>query len=325
MKKRFSIMALALVAAFGFTACHDDDEDENSATISNFDGSANIGLSIFDNISSKTGVYTFYITDENQIADLYSFAYESKEVSSKWGEPNGNTVQFTAEGLVNYGEEAYYGGFCPTWFTADDETQIYAPACKSYNGTHTGALLCNPGTVCKTFFTRHMALDMTSAMAAIKKLKVSSLYVCPIDAYNYIGVSEDEKPYDGFAADSIPANHEIQFVVYGYVNHCSFNNIKDALSKLKSVAAEVGDGGLMCETPAVLAKTDEKGNLTVNKNWQKLDLSSIKDCYLLECAIRVVDTTTGKTSKTYVIDGENNEDLNYVLISDIAFTGRSFF
>lgn len=322
-------MALALVAAFGFTACHDDDsEDENSATVSNFDGSANIGASMFNSLSSKMGVTACYITDDNQIADLYTFStMTTEQISESCGtlSTDGKTVAFSTDGLVTYGEEAWYGGFCPTWFTASDETQIYVPACKVYNGTHTGALLCNPGTACKTIFTRHMAADLSSAMAAIKKLKISSLYVCPIDAYNYIGASDDKKPYDGFSADSIPANHEIQFVVYGYVQHCNISNIQSAISSLKSAATEVGQGGTMCEAPAVLAKTDEKGNLTVNKNWQKLDLSSIKDCYLLECAIRVVDTTTGKTSKTYVIDSDNNEDLNYVLVSDIAFTGRSFF
>lgn len=329
MKKRFSIMALALVAAFGFTACHDDDdEDENSATVSNFDGSANIGASMFNSLSSKMGVTACYITDDNQIADLYTFSTMSTEqISEACGtiSPDGKTVAFSADGLAVYGEEAWYGGFCPTWFAADDEEQVYLPACRSYNGTHTGALLCNPGTACKTIFTRHMAADLTSAMAAIKKLKVNSLYVCPVEAYNYINDNENTRWEGGYDLTALPANHEIQFVVYGYVNHCNISNIQSAISSLKAAATEVGQGGKMCEKPAVLAKTDGEGKLTVNKDWQKLDLSSIKDCYLLECAIRVVDTTTGKTSKTYVIDGENNEDLNYVLISDIAFTGRSFF
>lgn len=324
-------MAFALVAAFGFTACHDDDEeDENSATVSNYNQSAIMGASMLNNLSSKAGVTTCYFTDESQIADFYTFSTETVDVISEHGTLTGSTLSMDKEGLAFYGDEAWYGGFCPTWFAPDDEEQTLVPACHSYHGSNTGALICNPGTACRTMFSRHMSADLTSVMAAIKKLKISSLWVCPVEAYSYIGKSDDEEGLGSFyELPALPANHEIQFVVYGYVEHCSLSNFQEAIKTLKDAGSSVAAGGKMCETPVVLASTDADGKLTVNAEWQKLDLSSIKDCYLLEAAIRVVEvdptTGTGKTSQKFSIDDQENGFLNYVLISDVAFTGRSFF
>lgn len=326
MKKSFSIMAFALVAAFGFTACHDDDgDDENSATVSNYNQTAVMGASMLNNLSSKAGVTTCYFTDDSQIADFYTFSTEPVEVISQHGTPTGTTLAMDKEGLAFYGDEAWYGGFCPTWFAADDDDQVYLPACRSFHAPNTGALLCNPGTACRTMFSRHMSTDLTSVMAAIKKLKISSLWVCPVEAYNYLDTALVSRWDGGYNFTALPENQEIQFVVYGYVEHCSLSSFKEAIETLKEAGSSVAAGGKMCETPIVLASTDEEGKLTVNADWQKLDLSSIKDCYLLEAAIRVVDKSTGETSKRYTIDSDSNEDLNYVLVSDVAFTGRSFF
>lgn len=321
-------MAFALVAAFGFTACHDDDdEDENSATVSNYNQSAVMGASMLNNLSSKAGVTTCYFTDESQIADFYTFSTLPVDTISEHGTLTGSTLSMDKEGLAFYGDEAWYGGFCPTWFAPDDDEQVYLPACRSFHGSNTGALLCNPGTACRTMFSRHMSADLTSVMAAIKKLKISSLWVCPVEAYNYIDKNDQTRWDGGYSLTELPANHEIQFVVYGYVEHCSLSNFKEAIQTLKDAGSSVAAGGKMCETPVVLASTDADGKLTVNADWQKLDLSCIKDCYLLEAAIRVVDKNTGKTSQTFAIPGDEdqNEDLNYVLVSDVAFTGRSFF
>lgn len=350
MKKRFSIMALALVAAFGFTACHDDDsEDENSATVSNFNQSATIGQSIFDNVTSKANITTCYFTDENNIADFYTFSAIGVGDIAAMGTMNadGKTVTLGQQGLTTYGEgieteeeyiTAFAGGFCPTWFAATDNTP-FAPACGHFQGSsNNGALLCNPGMLLKAFFSRHMSMDLSSLMSAIKKLKINSLYVCPTDAYKYIGMSDDDTPYDyeGYASEALPADHEIQFVVYGYVNSFSIGNIQSALSSLKGAASSVAGGGTLCAHPIVLAETDSNGKLKVNTEWQKMDLTDLKDYYLFEACIRVIDKTTGKTSEKYEIGSQvanaadeeatsSNDALSNVLISDIAFTGRSFF
>lgn len=339
-------MAFALVAAFGFTACHDDDDDddENSATVSNFNQSATIGQSIFDNVTNKANLTTCYFTDGDEIADFYTFSTASVADIAAMGTMNtdGKTCTLNQQGLSLYGEgvdtdeecidPVYAGGFCPTWFGATDNTP-YAPACGKFNNGN-GALLCNPRMLLRPFFSRHMALDLTSLMSAIRKLKINSLYVCPSDVYNYIGKSDDDTPYDyeGIAPEALPADHQIQFVVYGYVNSFSINNIQSAISTLKGATSSVANGGTMCANPIVLAETDSNGNLTVSKEWQKMDLTDLKDYYLFEAAIRVYDKTTQKTSEKYAIGtqasvGEettsSNDYLNYVLVSDVAFTGRS--
>lgn len=346
MKKRFSIMAFALVAAFGFTACHDDDdEDENSATVSNYNQSAIIGQSILDNITSKAGLSTCYFTDENNIADFYTFATGTVGDIAALGtlSVDGKTVSLDQRGLALFGEGSdvegeesdpiYAGGFCPTWFNATDNTP-YAPASGAFRSGN-GALLCNPGTLLRTLFSRHMAIDLTSLMSAIKKLKINSLYVCPTDAYKYIGKTDDDTPYDyeGYASDAMPADHEIQFVVYGYVEHCNLSNFKEAVKTLKNAGSSVAEGGKMCANPIVLAETNSNGDLTIHTEWQKMDLTDLKDHYLFEACIRVIDKKTGKVSDQYEIgtqatEGEatsSNNALSYVLISDVAFTGRSFF
>ena len=353
MKKSFSIMAFALVAALGLTACHDDDDDdENSATVANYDGSGIIGASIFNNLTGKVGLTSCYFTDESSIADFYTFSTSSVDDIAAMGElsADGKTVTLDKEGLAIYGEgtdeldPSYAGGFCPTWFNASDNTP-FAPASGSFRTGRKGALICNPGMFLRAFFTRHMAVDLSSAMAAIKKLKVNSLYVCPVDAYKYIGKTDDDTPYDyeGYASDALPANHQIEFVVYGYVDNCTVSNVQSAISALKDAGKNAAKGGTLCATPVVLAETDEAGTLTINSDWQKMDLTSLKDYYLLEASIRVIDKTTGKTSKVYAIgtqadessatgavtgeeeSASTNDALNYVLISDVAFTGRSFF
>ena len=89
----------------------------------------------------------------------------------------------------------------------------------------------------------------------------------------------------------------------------------------------VKESDVKAKNYAVLAKTDANGNWTVNKNWQYVDLDDVEDYYVFECALQVVDPSTGKTVSSFSLEdyGDGTNGLNYCMIDDITCESGSPF
>ena len=315
--KKYLALACAFSCAAALTACHDDDDDSEGFTASF--ASPYIQYSAINGLSAKLGVNSYVLSDDEHKIDLYHFNLDDL---SQYLDTTGET-RIASQYLETMGDN-FYGGFCPTWYEADDDESYFVPINGSY---HSGsqALLCNPGVACRALITKHYPMEFSltnvvaAATAALTLGDASELYVCPTDCYTAL---TDSSYADDLEVNALPANHEIQFVVYGYVEHFSFSNFSSLISSVVSAGKSVGDGGELCEDVITLASSDANGNVTVNKEWQKMDLSSIGHDYILEAYIRVIDTTTGTTSKTYSIDSDTNSYLGYILIDDLSYNDK---
>lgn len=316
MKKHLLFALGVACAATCLTACHDsDDEDDSDGFTATF-SSPYIQYLPINTLSSYAGVTAYALSDDEHKIDVYHF---STDDLSQYLDTTGETriASKHLEPLWN----GFYGGFTPTYFSANNTEEYAVPMCGEFH-SGSSALICNPGMACRSVFSKHYPMEMnltnaiSAAAAALTLGDASSLYVCPTDYYTAL---IDSSYRTALSIEALPANHRIEFVVYGYVEHFSFSNMKELISTTVTAAKQVGDGGTECSDVKVIAETDDKSNVTINKDWQKVDLSSIGHCYLLEAYIRVVDKSTGKTSKTYSIDASTNSNLGYVLVDDISF------
>lgn len=316
--KKHLLFALALTCATSFTltACHDDDDDEGPKTyVMDYSKPKVNTTGAFDMIANKTGVSTFTLSDALGYSDVYFFSTDGAKVKEYATQSADLTL---SEAALDSIYTTYYGGFFPTWFMSGDSTEWFAPYSRTYKSGN-GALLCNPGLVCRALFSKHIQVDLTAALSMLLLDEIEGLYVNTTSIYELF---EEEEGNAELRAElgiaDLPANSRIEFVVYGYVDSFSFNSFSTFLSTLKDGASQIASGGHE-GTPVVLAETDADGKTTVKvKDWTYVDLDNIDDCYLFEAYIRIVDAN-GKTIDTYDM---NNSYLNYVLVDDITYGAK---
>lgn len=296
--KKFLTMAAALAFAFNLTACHDDDDDSDYvADFTEVKAASTIpGISTVGNYA---GVHSYMLSDASGYTDIYTFTQSSVD-----------TTEFPMTVKEDFAE-GWYGGMCPTWFTATDEETYFTPACGEFH-SGTGCVIANPGTVCRALFSKHFAVDFQSALSFLMLEDIKGLYVCPTDAYNYLTTEEGRTELE---ITNPTSACKIQFCVYGYVDSFRFSNFKTFISALTGAAGSIGKGGKMCSNTVDLA-TFDGSTWTVNKDWQYLDLEPIDDFYMFEAYIRVVDTND-KVITTFEVSDENM--LNYACIDDITY------
>lgn len=317
MKRTLLNIAVLACTSTVFTACHKDDEDGEKwgNYVSNFSNPF-IEESIIGKASAQMGVNTYYLTSP-EFCDVYCYSAADKAALI---ELMNTDASLTSEGVKYLGEN-FYGGFTPTWFAANDTTEdnplwYLTPISKSYY-SNSSALLVNPGEVCKALFSKHIAADVKSLMSALLVDEISCMYVCAPKIYEALE-NNNQGNYewiDNYVA--LPAGNSIQLVVYGYVDSFNVSNWTKTLNTFKNAFKQAAQGGALCAQPITLASADANGKVTVNKEWQKMDLTDLDDFYLFEVYIRVVDAN-GKVNNEYALP----DDLKYALIDDITFTGR---
>lgn len=305
--KKYIALASALALALTFTACHDDDDDDDDKDyVADF---TTINSATFipglQNASNYAGLNSFMLSDKNGYTDVYSFTTSSVD-----------TTQFPMAVTSEFGN-GWQGGITPTWFSATDEESYFTPASGAFH-SGTGALICNPGTIERAIFSKHFAIDFSTALAYLNLGDIEGLYVAPTDAYNYLTTEEGRKAL-GITNPSSAV--KIQFCVYGYIDSFRFSNLKQFISTIKGAAASIGKGGTISSKVIDLATFDGT-TWTVNKDWQYLDLDDLDDYYLFEGYIRVVDSNN-KTTSAFAVSDDNM--LNYCLIDDITWESKSLF
>ncbi len=310
--KKYLALACAFACAAALTACHDDDDDDDSDYVSDFTSINKVSyIPGAQTAASKAGVNAFLLSDSQGKTDVACYMYA-------------DTAEIVApltpdEDWFNN----FYGGFCPTAFTADDEAwDPYRPITGSYH-SGSGALVCNPGTLCRAlYFRRHFGADMSSVLSQLFLGDMEKMYVCPTAQYKKLTTS------DGLAElgiSSSPSNIQIRFYVYGYIKSLSLSSwtaIKDMFM------TNIKDSDVKSSSYAVLAETDANGNWSVATDWVELDLSDIEDYYVFECAMQVVDKTTGKSVSTFSLDDDTVEGgnyLNYCIVDDVTVENKSLF
>lgn len=318
--KKHLLFALGLsVVAVSLTACHGDDDDEDGI-VATFN-SPYIQYNPANTLTSKMGVNSYVLSNDDRKIDVYHF---STDDLSQYLDTTGETrIQSSKlEDMWN----GFYGGFTPTYFTADNTEEYAVPMCGTFHSGNS-ALICNPGMACRSIFSKHYPLEMamdnliSAGLAALTMGDAQELWVAPTDYYQAL---TNEQYASDLDVAQLPANHRIEFVVFGYVKSFSFKNMKELITTTVNAAKQVGEGGTECASVAVLAETDANGAVTINKDWQKIDLSADKfgHHYLFETYIRVIDKATGSESKSYTIDASTNSSLGYVLVDDITFEAK---
>lgn len=324
MKKYLQMAMAAAVVATGMTACHNDDEDGDGNYVADFTSVAGLstipGLSF---LSDRTlGIYQYSMSDASGYTDAYIYtqgaygALDSEEPQDEAGTTGTVSVSQLAD--------MYYGGFCPTTFAASSEEDYCTPACGEYHSGN-GALICNPGTVCRAIFSRHIGLDLSTLLGALSVgKKVQGLWVAPTTEMAYVDGERFEaakQKYDlsDLAIESLPAGYKIEFVVYGYVESFKLSNFKEAMNSIKDAGTSMAKGGKLAAA-VTLASSDANGKVTVNTDWQYVDLSGTK-AYLWEATLRVVNGS-GQTVDSWLND-ENYT--NYCLVDDITYESASLF
>lgn len=300
--KKFLTMAAALAFAFNLTACHDDDDDDSDYVADFTSCAAASTLPGLSTVGSYAGVNSYMLSDASGYTDVYTFTQSSVDTTTF---PMAITKSFA---------DGWYGGFCPTWFTATDEESYYTPACGEYH-SGSGCVIANPGTVCRALFSKHYALDFSTIMGALMITDIKGLYVCPTDAYNYLTT---EAGRTELGVTNPTSACKIQFCVYGYIESFSFNNLKTFVTTVVNAGKSIGTGGTMCSNTIDLA-TFDGSTWTVNKDWQYLDLTPINNCYMFEAYLRVVDSNN-KVVTTFEVSDENF--LNYACVDDITYERR---
>ncbi|MBP5365577.1 MAG: hypothetical protein J6Y82_06610 [Bacteroidales bacterium] len=320
--KKHLLFALALTcgASLLLTSCHkDDDEDDDSDYVADY-SSPKVNTNVFfDKIAGSTGVSTFVFSDVNGNTDIYHYNIDGPLVKALVDEG----LTLNAEIIDSIGNN-FYGGFCPTWYAANDEDSYFTPRCGTYH-SGSGALLCNPGEYCRAIFSKHMTVDFAALTSYLTLKSIKKLYVALPDTYTAL-LDTAQEYRDDLEIAQLPKNTRIEFLVYGYVDSFRFNDFKSFLTAVQSGAKQAGQGGVKSQT-ITLAETDANGKVTLLDGWAELDLTQngVDDCYIYEAYIRVVDTTTGKESTTYTISNDVNTYLGYVLVDDITYASKSLF
>lgn len=320
MKKYLQMAMAAAVVATGMTACHNDDDGDGNY-VASFESVA--GLSTLPGMGymANLGLYQYAMSDANGYTDAYIFTsapYGNLNSEEATDDPNAGTTSVDVTQLA----ESYYGGFCPTTFAANSDEDNYTPACGEYHSGN-GALICNPGLACKALFSRHIGADLSTLMGFMSVgKKVLGLWVAPTTEMAYVDPVRFEEAKQKFELDNVeplPANTRIEFVVYGYVESFDLSNFKKAVKTIKDAGAGMASGGKLAAV-VTLVSSDANGKVTVNSDWQYVDLSGTK-AYLWEAALRVVDQN-GKTVDSYSL---TDEMTNYCLVDDITYESASLF
>jgi len=322
MKKHLLFALGVACAATCLTACHDSDgSDDEDGYVANF-YSPKISESVFTKLLNYTGmgVYSYVLQDGGSgYVDVWHYnTLSSEDITSTGFDTTG--VQLSHDYMDDL-FQGFYGGFSPAWTSANDEEnslEYYLPISGTYH-TESGsnALICNPGSVCKALFSKHLSGDFSALLAAMSVGKLQKLYVQPNKCYKALYDETFTSNYNGIDVAALPANTKIVFQIYGYVDHFNVSSFKEAINTIKNAASATASGGKL-GGEIVLAESDSNGKVTVNTEWQELDLSSLEKYYLYEAYIKVINSTTGKDSE-YTIDANTNTDLGYVWVDDITF------
>jgi len=309
--KKYLALACAFSCAAALTACHDDDDDDDSDYVSDFTSINKVSyVPGVQTAANQAGLDAFLLSDSEGKTDIACYMYSGMTI--------GDTVIIDEEWFDNF-----YGGFCPTAFTADDESyDPYRPITGSYH-SGSGALVCNTGTLCRAlYFRRHFGVDMSSALSNLFLGDMEKMYVCPTAQYKKLTTSDG---LTELGISSSPANIQIRFYVYGYIKSLSLSSWTAVKEMLKT---NIKDSDVKSSSYAVLAETDANGNWSVASDWVELDLSDIEDYYVFECAMQVVDKTTGKSVSTFSIDDgtvDGGNKLNYCIVDDVTVENKSIF
>ncbi len=309
--KKYLAMAMASACVLSFTACHDDDDDDDKDYVADFTTINQVSyVPGVQTAAGKAGLNAFMLSDVNGYTDVTSYMVaDTTEITEN--------TKISEEMFENF-----YGGFCPTAFTADNEQYTYfRPACGTYH-SGSGALVCNSGSICRALFMRrHFAASMTSILGSWSTGDMEGMWVCPTAAYNLLTSAEGRSE---LGVTTSPANIEVRFVVYAYIKSIGLCRWSDFKSMLET---NVKDSDVKAKNYAVLAKTDANGNWTVNKDWQYVDLDDVEDYYIFECTLQAVDATTGKTVSSFSLEdyGDGTNGLNYCMVDDITCESNSLF
>ncbi|MCI5777736.1 MAG: hypothetical protein MR215_09020 [Bacteroidales bacterium] len=312
--KKYLALACAFACAASFTACHDDDDDDDQKNyVADFTSSSAVSyIPGAQTAANKVGLNAFLLSDNEGKTDVACYMYASEQEIA------------TPYIVDEEGFENFYGGFCPTAFDASDESwDPYRPASGSYH-SGSGALVCNPGQLCRPIFTRrHFAIDMSALGSAITLGDMEGLWVCPTAQYSKLTTEEGRSE---LGISSGVKNVEIRFYVYAYIKTLSLSAGWSAIKEL--FATNIKESDVKSSSYAVLAKCDASGNWTVNKNWQYVDLDDVEDYYVFEASLAVVDASTGSTSKLLELQGDDvdgGNKLNYCIVDDITLESKSLF
>lgn len=313
MKKHLLFALGVACAATCLTACHDSDgsDDEDGASYAFDASSVVINESVIGSASAKTGVETYTLTSNMISVYCYDLGDKQTIIDSYIDETTSNV---TNDGLTYLGEN-FYGGFTPIWFDANDENLWYLSPTDTTSNAKYSSLLCNPGDICKALFHKELAISTTGLMSVVLVKGPVSITVAPIALYSEM----ENGNSDGIISDytALPAGDEIRFVVYGYIDSFNVSSWDKTLSTFKGIWNSTTSGGQKSANYITLAKADSNGNVTVNKDWQKMSLTDLDDYYCFECYIEVVKSDGTKDTSYTLCD-----DLKYCTIKNISFDGR---
>lgn len=316
-KTAFYAFMMAAVVGTSFTACHgDDDEEGDDSYVASF-YSPKISESVFTKLTSYAGLYSYVLQDGGSgYVDVWHYnAKTPTEIIESGFDSTGVTLDH------NYMLELFsnsQGGFTPAWTSANDtrdnQVPFYLPVSGTYHSPNgTNALICNSGMICKALFSKHLSGDFDALLAAMSVGKLQKLYVQPNACYKAL-IDSSNFNYE-VDITAIPANHKVVFRIYGYVDSFNASSFKKAINTIKDAGKSVSNGGKL-GGEIVLAEADKDGKVTVNTEWQEMDLSALEKYYLYEAYVTVVDGQ-GRESTSYTI--ENNPDLGYVWVDDLTF------
>ena len=155
--KKYLAMAMAAACALSFTACHDDDDDDDKDYVADFTTINQVSyIPGAQTAANKLGLNAFMLSDVNGYTDVTCYmSADTTEIT-----PN---MQISEEMFQNF-----YGGICPTAFTADDEKYtFFRPACGKYH-SGSGALVCNSGTLCRALHAQALFCEPFSCLGLIE-------------------------------------------------------------------------------------------------------------------------------------------------------------
>lgn len=309
--KKYLALASTLALAALLPACDDDNSNDDGLYVSDFTTINKVSyIPGSQLLANKTGLNAFLLSDEEGKTDIACYMYaDTSEIvapltpSESWF-------------------ENFYGGFCPTAFSADDDSwDPYRPITGSYH-SGSGALVCNPGTACRALYMRrHFGADLSTLTSNLFLGDMERLYVCPTAQYKKLTTSDG---LEELGITSFPSNIQIRLVVYAYVkslNVSSLSAIKDLFS------TNLKESDVKSSSYAILAQSDDEGDWTVNDYWQEIDLDDVDDYYVFECKLQVTNAN-GKVVSSFTLDDDNvdgSNKLNYCIIDDITVEDKSLF
>lgn len=354
MKKHLLFALGVAFAAAPLTSCHGD-EDGDGNVVSDFSGNVevmampsqlanytdNLGASGYMLSDGSINVFTF-VTGTSQDNAIYNAFFNGTETGTTTDteEASEDDTYVDVEtgkdalGMTDYPKiyEGFYGGFMPTYQAAvgEDAYDIMNPIDGTYKNNK-NCLLANPGQVCKAFFTK----NLKSPMAHITMKKAIRLNVQANKMYEYLKLAANspestegqnaKAQLDAWGISLLPANTKINCIVYSYVSSFSIKNIKDAFNTIKNAVSQISGGGKEIGR-VTLIETDANGQVTtLCDTWQTIEFS--EKTYLGEVYLEARTNCTEENSYNGVSATDdllgNDSMLNYVLVDNITFEGRS--